>query len=277
MGKDMSALPRTMLITLWAKAKETGMKRPLLKDPKAVKMMKAIDYDFSTFEGCWKSQVGVAIRSMILDRETKRFLRNYPNGTVVELGAGLSSRMERLGKNSAWWYDLDLPEGIETRRRFFRETDSRRFIARSVFDFSWMDEVEIRNEPVLFIAEGLLMYFPEEKVRSLLVELANRFSKGEMLLESTAPCVVGKARWHDSLSKIDETPEFLWGPEDPGTMASWSRSIEVAGKWNFYDYGGSRWRWMRAFKYIPKLKRMTSCHIVRLRFKPESTERRRNV
>ncbi|SMG43222.1 hypothetical protein SAMN06275492_13311 [Dethiosulfovibrio salsuginis] len=55
MHKEMSALPTTMLITLWAKATESSMERPLLRDPKAVEIMKAVDFDFSVFDGCWKS------------------------------------------------------------------------------------------------------------------------------------------------------------------------------------------------------------------------------
>lgn len=266
MNKEMSALPTTMLITLWAKATESAMERPLLRDPKAVEIMKSVDFDFSVFEGCWKSQVGVAVRSAILDRETKRFLKKNRDGAVVNLGAGLDSRMERLKAKNATWYDLDLPEGIEMRKNFFDETSNRRFIAKSVFDFSWMDEIKTKGGPVLFIAEGLLMYFPENQVRRLFVELAKRFPGGNMLFESTAPLVVGKARFHESLSKVEETPEFLWGPKNPEIVASWSPRITFIDKWNFFDYARPRWGWMRFARYIPFLGKSMSCHIVKVSF-----------
>ncbi len=275
MSDRMSALPTTMLITLWAKATESAMERPLLRDPKAVEIMKSVDFDFSVFEGCWKSQVGVAVRSAILDRETKRFLKEHRDGAVVNLGAGLDSRMERLGVKDVMWYDLDLPEGIEMRKNFFGETENRRFIAKSIFDFSWMDEIETKGGPVLFIAEGLLMYFPENQVRRLFVELAKRFPGGEMLFESTAPFVVGKARFHDSLSKVEETPEFLWGPKDPEVVSSWSTGIIFVDKWNFFDYAKYRWGWMRFARHLPVLGKSISCHIVKVRFVPQ--KRLKNV
>lgn len=47
----VGALSETMLITLWAKAVENDRADALLRDEAAVRMMKQIDYDFSTFTG----------------------------------------------------------------------------------------------------------------------------------------------------------------------------------------------------------------------------------
>jgi O-methyltransferase involved in polyketide biosynthesis len=37
-------------------------------------------------------------------------------------------------------------------------------IARSIFDYSWIDEI-IAKDPVLIIAEGLLMYFMRMRLK----------------------------------------------------------------------------------------------------------------
>lgn len=87
-----------------------------------------------------------------------------------------------------------------------------------------------------------------------------------MLFEATAPFVVGRARWHDSLSKVGEGLEFLWGPDDPESVADWSEAIRFLEKWNYFDYARPRWRWMRLFRHIPPLGRAMSCHIVRIGF-----------
>ena len=36
------------------------------------------------------------------------------------------------------FYDLDLPDVIEIKRRFFEETDRYHFIPSSVLDYDWM-------------------------------------------------------------------------------------------------------------------------------------------
>ena len=48
---------------------------------------------------------------------TRHFIAEHPDAVVVQIGAGLDARYERLGKpRSTAWYDLDLPEVIEVRR-----------------------------------------------------------------------------------------------------------------------------------------------------------------
>ncbi len=263
--ENLTGIPATMLITLWAKAVETKRENPILTDHRAAQMVDAIDYDFSVFDSCWKSQVGVAIRSMIFDRETKNFLRRHPDGIVVSLGSGLDFRQERIDALDVRWYDLDLPEAIEVRSRYLPETEHRRYLARSVFDVSWMDDIP-KDAPVLFIAEGLLMYFTEGEVRSLFVDLARRFPGGEMLYEILGSALVGKARFHDSLPRVSPGLEFLWGPKDPAQVVNWSRHIHFLEKWNIFDYALPRWRWMRLFGKIRWLRENMSNHVVHVVF-----------
>ncbi len=61
-------------------------------------------------------------------------------------------------------------------------------IAKSVFDYSWIEEA-IKDKPVLIIIEGVLVYFEEYEVKELINKLVNSFKKGKMLLE------VSKPRW----------------------------------------------------------------------------------
>lgn len=51
------------------------------------------------------------------------------------------------------WYDLDLPESIEIRRKLWAETEKNTFLAMSLFDDAWIDTVLSHNKPVLIILE----------------------------------------------------------------------------------------------------------------------------
>jgi O-methyltransferase involved in polyketide biosynthesis len=57
------------------------------------------------------------------------FLRDHPEGTVVEIGCGLNTRFERLDNGRVHWFDLDLPDSIELRQRFFSDSDRRTTLA----------------------------------------------------------------------------------------------------------------------------------------------------
>lgn len=215
MEQKLTGIPETMIIPLWARAVESGQEKPIIQDIKAVEMVSHIDYDFSIFEKSWLSQVGVSIRTMLLDNATITFIRRNPGAVVVNLGSGLDTRYERLkDEGISFWYDLDVPDAIELRRVFFTEGEKNKFIAKSCFDLSWMEDIDCTNKSVLIIAEGLLMYFSEAEVRQLFQSIASHFLGGEMLFEMLASFLIGRSKHHESIRKIESAVEFKWGLKD---------------------------------------------------------------
>ena len=144
MKQKLNGIPETMLIPLWAKARETHNQNPIIKDARAMEIIAGIDYDFSVFEKSWLTQVGVAIRTLILDEAVESFLKQNRNAAVINWGAGLDTRSGRLtNRDYHCWYDLDVPEAIELRKNFFQEDDKHRFIPKSIFDLSWLQDVDV--------------------------------------------------------------------------------------------------------------------------------------
>lgn len=120
MKVNLQGLPETLLIPLWCRARETQKPDALLRDPKAVQILEQLECDFTSFQKAWMTPLGIAIRTKLIDGEVRKFLAAHPRATVVNLAAGLDTRMARLDNGNAQWYDLDLPEVIELRRTFFR-------------------------------------------------------------------------------------------------------------------------------------------------------------
>ena len=255
-----------MLIPLYIRSVETQRRDNIIRDDKSVEMVEGIDYDFARFDKAWKSQLGVAIRTEILDEATRAFIRQYPDATVVNLGAGLCTRFTRVDNGRITWYELDLPEVIELRGKFFTETERYRSISESITEFGWMEQLQGRNPPVLFIGEGLFMYFEEAEVKRIFLDLAARFPGSELLFEINGPATVGRGKHHDALPKMDERPEFKWGPASGAECATWDTRIQFVQEWNYVDRHRGRWRYLRLIAYIPPLKRWISNKIVHLKF-----------
>ncbi len=207
-GQNLKGIPETSLIPLWARAVEARCPRPIITDDKSIEMMERIDYDFSKFEGAWMSQIGVVIRTQLLDNATKAFVNKYPHAIIINIGCGLDTRFSRLDNGKICWYDLDFPEAISVRRQFFCETDRYKMIAKSVFDYSWIDEIGPSNKPVLIIAEGVFMYFTEQEVKNLMNMLIASFRETQMLIEIISPTIRKISKQHDSLGKMDA--KFRW-------------------------------------------------------------------
>lgn len=215
------------MIPLWARAAETRKRRPLVRDVRALEICERIDFDFGTFRYSYGSQIGCVLRGLLYDRWVGDFLKRHPGGTVVELGAGLSTRFERIDNGSARWVDVDLPDAIALRRRHFATAPRRTLVAASVLDADWPDAVaRAAPGPYYFVSEGMLMYLDEEDVRGLLTRIANDFGPCEVALDSIAPAVVRHQRHHDSMKHMMDAP-FRWGIRDVRDLERWDRRLAV--------------------------------------------------
>ena len=163
--EKISGISETLMIPLWARATETKKKNRIIVDEKAVELIKKIDYEFSKFKTNKDTQIRISIRTKIIDNVVKSYISRHPYAVIVNLGAGLDTRFFRLDNNKIQWYDLDLPKVIVFKNFFFRQTNRFKFIPKTVFDFSWMKEIEkIKKNHILFIAEGLFIYFKENLI-----------------------------------------------------------------------------------------------------------------
>jgi O-methyltransferase involved in polyketide biosynthesis len=235
---------------------ETRRPDAIIRDPKALAIYDTLDYDFSKFDGAWMTQTGIAIRTKILDEGTTDFICRHPKAVVINLGAGLSTRFSRLDNGTIRWYEIDLPEVIGLRRLFFRETKRYRFISGSVTEPSTLERITTGRQPVLIVAEGLFMYFPEEEVRVVFDRLSRRFPGAEILLEMLAPCALGMGKYDPCLSKIaGGCLDFRWTLEDCRAMESWSCGLHVLQEWNVLEQYRERWGWLNLFspQTLPQL------------------------
>ena len=171
---ELGPVQETLLIPLLARARETEKPRGLLHDPRALEIVRLLDYDFAKWEG-GRSLAGAMLRARMFDRYVEGFLQSYPHGTVVELGCGLDTRFERLDNGKVRWFDLDLPDVIALRRRFFDDTPRRSMIAASLLDCAWMEQVEDAGGPWMFVAEAVLIYFDALDAQCAFSSLAGRF------------------------------------------------------------------------------------------------------
>lgn len=271
MNSKLVGVPETLLIPLWARANETSKTQPIIRDERAVVMLAEIEYDFARFQHACLSQWGIAVRTRLLDRATQDFLDRQPKSCVINLGCGLDTRHERLRHRDTLWYELDVPESLALRRRFFTESEQYRFIAQSVFDTAWFAEVEPGDRAVLLIAEGLFVYFEECEIRALFHRLAQHFAGAEMLLEVQGPAIVGRSRRHDALSKLKDAPEFKWGTSDDKAPEVWHPGIRVIERWRFFDYHPERAGWLGRLMRLPFLRPRCEPRILRLHFEPRTT------
>ena len=185
---QLSSAQESLLIPLWARAAEASHSAPIIRDEKAVELVEAIDYPFERFANAGVDSVGFCLRGTIIDRLVQRFLESSPTATVVEIGAGLDTRFDRLDNRQASWIEVDLPEAMGIRKKLFQETDRRCMIGASALENEWLDSIsESGPTSIMFVAEGMLYFLPPEQVRRLFLRLADRFPGSRFVFDSQSP------------------------------------------------------------------------------------------
>lgn len=232
---SLSGVPETMLWPLHNRAAEARRPDARLHDPHAVRIADAIDYDYERSFG--KANFAHALRALVFDDWLRQWLRRHPDGQVVALGEGLETQFHRVDNGSMRWLSVDVPAAIEVRRRFLPDNDRLRNLACSALDFAWMEAVE-PGRAVFVTAQGLLMYFTPEEVRTLVSAIAARFPAVELEFDVIPRWFSKKTLQGLNLTRHYTLPRMPWGIDrhELGSLKAWHPDI-VEVRERPYDSG----------------------------------------
>ncbi|MDG4795584.1 class I SAM-dependent methyltransferase [Micromonospora sp. WMMD1082] len=215
-GVQLGAVEQTLMIPLYGRAVETRKRRPLLSDPRAVQIVESLDYDFTRMKASASGATGAVLRTVMFDVWVRRFLAEHPDGTVVEIGTGLNTRFDRLDNGRVTWFDLDLPNVIALRRRFFDDTDRRQMLPASVLDQAWVPTVQTGPGPYLFVAEAVLLYFEPHQVEDALHLIGANFPGALLAAETGGRAMADSVNRNDVLRSMGA--RMTWMCEDPAEV-----------------------------------------------------------
>jgi methyltransferase (TIGR00027 family) len=177
---DLSGAPQTMLATLYAKALDADAAHPILRDTYAKELVQRLDYDWRKTTITARTASSVTVRAAHFDHWARQFLAVHDQATVLHLGCGLDSRAFRLQPApGVEWYDVDYPEVIGLRQRFYPAGGHYHLVSASVTDPAWLAAIP-SDRPVLLLAEGLTMYLTEAEGVALLRRVVDHFPSGEL-------------------------------------------------------------------------------------------------
>ena len=192
-GADsLRGVPRTLLIPLYAKALDYRSPRSILGDASADRIVRSLDADFEAVGGRG-SHVVLAERSRQLDEWTRAFLARHPDALALHLGCGLDARVERIGPPAtSLWIDVDYPEVIAVRRRFYAEGIGRTMLGTSLTAPGWIEALP-SGRPTIAIADGVLPYLAPEEVGTLLRRITAHFGGGAAVFDIANSFAVERA------------------------------------------------------------------------------------
>ena len=212
----------TYLPTLYGKALDAHVKDSILGDTFADEIVQHIDFDFKKLKLAKGGEVTLPMRAKQLDGWTREFLAAHPSATVLNLGCGLDSRVFRIDPPATVrWYDVDLPDVIELRKRLYPERHDYKMVASSVTDLQWLDEIPA-DRPVIVVAEGLVQYLTQDGAAAFFNRVTEQFPSGQVIFDVYSRLMTGFINLMVKATTLGKKPTaagdtvFLpWGVDDP--------------------------------------------------------------
>ncbi len=266
---NLSGVAETLLIPLYVRAIESQRPDALLTDARAVALVRQMDSAFARIRAIkmdQDDQVALILRNREFDRYARDFLVRYPAAMVVHVGCGLDARFERVDDGQVEWYDLDLPEVIELRRELIGgETARYHYLACSVFESAWLDALSHHpRRPVLFLAEGVFMYFEEAQVKSLVLSWQQHFPGAELVFDALAPFMVRANNLRLRISGSPISARYQWGLKRGQDLETWGAGIRLLDEWFPFDRPEPRLAHVQWMRHIPFLARVMGVFHYRL-------------
>jgi len=233
MKVKLDGVMETLLITLDVRARDYKEQNSILKDKKSYEITQQIDYDFGKFQSEKKNYYGILARAKLMDAQIRKFIAKYPTCHIVSIGSGLDTRFDRIDNGKIHWYDVDFPDVIELRLKFFEPNERVKMIPKSLLDESWVKEVDTKGEKLLIISEGVLMYLSPEDVKKFLYILTDNFDSFEAQIDCISKALVNHAKSNKAVKHTDS--EYLFGVKRGDEIVALNPKLKQIGYINFTD------------------------------------------
>ena len=121
----MDSVNKTLYIPLYGKS-YVSKKGIILHDEKAEEIWAAEGFPLKGKSASKWLAYYMSMRAVVFDRWTMEKMVQHPDATVLHLGCGLDSRCIRVETKNHQWYDVDFPNVISTREKYYNQTDTYR-------------------------------------------------------------------------------------------------------------------------------------------------------
>jgi O-methyltransferase involved in polyketide biosynthesis len=200
---NMNNVNKTLYIPLYGKS-YVSKKGIILHDNKAEEIWEKEGFELKgKSKSKWLAYY-MGMRSKVFDMWLAQKMNEIENAIVVHIGCGMDSRVERVGTQGHLWFDVDFPEVIAERKRYFKESEEYHMIASDARKQEWMKELP-ENVPAIVVMEGISMYLSLEELNSLLIALANHFSKIHLLMDCYTTFAAKASKYKNPINDVGVT------------------------------------------------------------------------
>ena len=205
------SVERTLCIPLWSRAIAVKKLPQILPDHDAVRILKEMGEKKppSVLYNLQCAALAGAIRQYDFACEIRTYLKDRPEATIVELGAGLSCLRRQLGNETNPWVNVDFPDVIACREKYIPTGRMEKNVVCDITDHTWFTQVPFEKEKgVVFLAAGVMHYLSYEAVTELIRDMAEHFPGGLFVFDFVSEKGVSGGNTQIKLTKNATTMTF---------------------------------------------------------------------
>lgn len=214
----MNGVSKTRYIPLFGK---TWMSRRqiLLCDPKAEEIWEKEGFPLKgKAKSKWLAYY-MGIRAAVFDTWLAEQMERMPNAVILHIGCGMDSRICRVGARDHLWYDVDFPDVIEKRRKYYTESASYRMIGADAREEGWLETIP--GGSAIVVLEGFSMYLTGDALRNLLASVTAHFLPVRVLVDCYTVFAAKASQYKNPVNEVGVTQ--LYGIDDPRELEEGTR------------------------------------------------------
>ena len=207
----MDSVNQTLYIPLYGKA-YVSKKGILLQDKKAEEIWEAEGF---ALKGKSKSKwlaYYMGMRSAVFDKWLQAQMTLQKKAVVIHIGCGMDSRVLRVGSQNHAWYDVDFPDVIAERKKYYTETSDYNMICGDVRDPGWLTHIP-KSSSAIVVMEGVSMYVTHKDLQNLFDSLCAPFENVSLLMDCYSGFAAKMSKYKNPVKDVGVTQ--VYGIDDP--------------------------------------------------------------
>lgn len=196
----MNGVNKTLYIPLYGKA-AVSKKGIILKDTKAEEIWEKEGFPLKgKAKSKWLTYY-MGMRSAVFDNWVKEKMAACPEAMVLHIGCGMDSRAERVGVGNRQWYDVDFPDVIAERRKYFQENEKYHMLFGDARNPEWLKKLP-HGRYIIVIMEGISMYLTKEELANLLSSIGNSFQNVYLLMDCYTEFAARASKYKNPIKEV---------------------------------------------------------------------------
>lgn len=207
----MDEVNKPLYIPLYGKA-QVSKKGLILHDGKAEKIWESQGF---SLKGKAKSKwlaYFMSMRAKVFDQWVLQQMQAHPSAAVLHIGCGLDSRILRVGNHARCWYDVDFPEVISLRKKYYQQTERYHMLGADASQTEWLSPLPDCQEAIV-VLEGISMYLKNEAVAELFRALQRKFPRVWILMDVYTTFGARASKYKNPVNEVGVTQ--VYGIDDP--------------------------------------------------------------